>query len=219
MWDAYDGLTFAVWAAFVGYDGTVSAPKAVSRPPAQEGKLTPHAWQFVPSVCLDAGGTPWVAWLFSQDVIDADGVLDQWPSARVARVDEEGWAPVLDGAGCADLGLLAWGLLTWQDKGAWGYLGQRRRPMVVADPSGGVWLVWERKDISDRHTLLARGVLCGRKLREGGAGAVRRLAVCPRGYAPVGIEGNRLWAACRLDPDTSKEDVGLIACDLESAPP
>ena len=216
-WDAYDGLTFSVWAAFVGDDGKVGEPERVSPPPESHGLVTPDAWQFVPSMCVDADGTPWVAWLCSQDVEREDGVVDQWPTVRAARRDGDGWTLVRDDAGEADLGGLAWGLLSLQEAGVWGYLGRRRRPMVTDDPSGGAWLLWERKALSSGPTHITKGALCGRRLAKGVAGPLLEVGRGPRFYAPCGIEGQQLWVTGRVDPGTSIEDVGLTAFDLNAA--
>ncbi|MDP6778013.1 MAG: DUF3604 domain-containing protein [Candidatus Latescibacteria bacterium] len=218
-WDAYDGLTFSVWAAFIGADGRIGEPERVSAPPESCGLATPDAWQFVPSMAVDTDGVPWVAWLCSQDVVRADGVVDQWPTARVARRDADGWTLVLGPEGEVDLGRLAWGLLSLDKGGVWGYLGRRRRPMVTADPSGGAWLIWERKALSSGPTHITEGVLCGRKLGNGGAGPVLEVGRGPRHYVLCGIEGSRLWVAGRVDPETSIEDVGLAAFELEEAGP
>ncbi len=218
-WDEYDGLTFSVWAAFVGEDGSVSTPQRVSMPPATEGMVTPDAWQFAPCVCTDADGAPWVVWLCSQDVENTEGVVDQWPTARAARLGASGWAAVADGEGCADLGGLAWGLLDKHGAGVWGFLGRRRKPQVVPDPSGGVWMLWERKEVPEGSTQWTPGILCGRKLDGETVGPTLAIGKGPRWYAPAGIEEGRLWVACRVDAETSTEDVGLMVYELEGASP
>lgn len=254
VWDTYDGVGFAVQAALVGDDGMTGPPERVSEPPGEGGMVTHDAWQFVPSVCVDAGGAPWAAWLCTQDVVNNDGVINYWPTVRVARRGPTGWAVVRaggasdagherqdghadcdrgDGAAGADLARLAWGLLSWEGRGVWGYLGRRRKPLIVADPVEGAWLLWERKEIPDGSTPLMRGILCARRLSAGAADGggtsggtsvvseTLAVAAGPRWYMPAGItlaQGRRcLWVAGRVAPDISSGDVFAAAYDLDEA--
>ena len=219
VFDGYDGLAFSVWTAFVSVGGAVSGPERVSAPPACGGLVTPHAWQLVPSACVDRDGDPWVAWLCSQDVENESGVVDQWPTARLSRRTGTEWESVVDGDGCPDLGRLAWGLLDKRGAGVWGFLGRRRKPQVVADPRGGVWLLWERKEVPEGSTPRTPGILCGRRIDDAGVGPVLEIGRGPRWYEPAGMDGSVLWLACRMDAETSTEDVGLVAYDLDAATP
>ncbi|MGH2368768.1 MAG: CehA/McbA family metallohydrolase, partial [Chloroflexota bacterium] len=228
-WDVYDGATYSVWAAFVANSGVAGLPERVSLAPEAAELITPEAWQFVPSVCVDTDGTPWVAWLCSQDVTNEAGIVDQWPVARVARRTPAGWRLVRDAAGSADLGRLAWGLLPYGGHGVWGYLGRRRKPLMVADPVRGAWLLWERKEEHDGRTPVARGVLCARHLApvesEDGTtvGPILTVATGPRYYVPgaITLEGGRrhLWLVSRASPEGSYRDVALLGCPLDVARP
>jgi len=122
-------------------------------------------WEFIPALTLDASQRAWAAWLRSADVANADGVVDQWPTVRCARFDGVGWSQMPDRDGGLDLAALCHGLLPKVHPvktGVWGYLGRRRRPMLMPDGSGGVWLLWERKEAHDGSTTKTTGLLCGR---------------------------------------------------------
>ena len=227
-WDEYAGGTFGIHAAFVNHDGAVEAREVVSDRAAQTSMVTAEAWQLVPSLALDASREPWIAWLCRQEVVSDTNVLDQWPVARVARRSEGQWQLVHDADGSPDLGVLAWGMLEWQGMGVWGYLGRRRKPLLTADPEGGVRLLWERKDRCNGNTRTAEGVLCARSISAGGAHGAPRVeptqvvATGPRYYTPVTDAGpprRELWFTGRVAPEVSVEDVCLVAYDADSAPP
>ena len=185
-WDEYNGKRFAIHAAFVAHDGSVTTREVVTERAAETPMVTAEAWQLVPSLTLDADGKPWIAWLCRQEVVSDTNVLDQWPVARVARRVSGRWEPVHNSDDSPDLAVLAWGMLEWQGLGVWGYLGRRRKPLLVAHPEGGVRLLWERKTTAKRqHAHNFRRALRAlhRVLRDaGGAGSAQD----PR---------HRLWAA------------------------
>ena len=228
-WDAYDGKTFGIHSAFVDRGGAVSADEVVTDRAAETPMVTAEAWQLVPSLTIDADGNPWLAWLCRQEVVSDANVLDQWPVARVARRVDGVWQHVCDADGSPDLAVLAWGMLEWQGLGVWGYLGRRRKPLVVASPRGGVWLLWERKKYPNGSTHTTPGILCGRYL-DSSEGAVqpavdetRRIAEGPRYYTPIadaadGADAD-MWFTARVPPETSVEDVCLAAYDVDGAPP
>jgi hypothetical protein len=224
VWDAYDGRRFEVWSASVPASSEALAAERVSPVPEPEGLVTPEAWQFIPSVAVDAAGVPWAAWLCLQDVATDGGVVDQWPVGRVAYRAADGWRLLRDAGGSADLAQMAWGLLPHQGHGVWGYLGRRRNPLVRADPERGAWLLWERKELHDGRTPIARGVLCARRLDAAAAriGPTRAVVTGQRYYVPGPIRlrdgGRRLQAVCRAHPDVSYTDVELIECRLDEAP-
>jgi hypothetical protein len=106
----------------------------------------------------------------------------------------------------------------------WGYLGRRRKPLVVADPAEGAWLLWERKELHDGKTPVAQGVLCARRLTTSGSpGPTVAAAAGPRFFVPGGVDfddGRRvLWVASRAHPDVSYTDVELGRYTLDGAPP
>ena len=114
-----------------------------------------------PAVCADDHGNPWVAWVRCSDVVNDDGVIDQHNQIACAHLRDGEWIQET----VADL---RYGLLPL-DRGAgvWGYPGRRRRPYVVPDDSGGVWVIWERKEPPDGGTTRAHGSLCGRRCYAG----------------------------------------------------
>jgi hypothetical protein len=227
-WDAYVGGTFGIHTAFVDRDGSVAVREVVTDHAAETAMVTAEAWQLVPSLAIDSGGNPWIAWLCRQEVVSDGNVLDQWPVARVARRVEGQWQLVCDAGGSPDLGVLAWGMLEWQGLGVWGYLGRRRKPMVAASPDGGVWLMWERKELQNGSTPTTSGVLCARYIDGTGEQVppvvqdTRAVAVGPRYYTPVANDAidarNDLWVTARVAPEVSVEDVCLDAYALGDAP-
>lgn len=111
-----------------------------------------------PAVCVTADGTPWVAWIRCADVENDDGVVDQVNEIECAYLRDGEWVREV----VADL---RYGL---QPKaGVWGYPGRRRRPYLVPDERGGVWLMWERKEPHDAPTTRVPGVLCARRWLDG----------------------------------------------------
>ncbi len=227
-WDAYTGGTFDIHGAFVDQSGTVVQQEVISDRAAETAMVTAEAWQLVPSLTLDSEGNPWVAWLCRQEVVSDANVLDQWPVARVARRVDGQWELAHDADGSPDLGVLAWGMLEWQGLGVWGYLGRRRKPLVVSNPAGGVWLLWERKKLPNGSTHTTPGVLCGRYLDKAdgqGQPAVqetRVIAEGPRYYTPVSSaaidQRNELLVTARVAPEISVEDVCLATYSLADAP-
>ena len=227
-WDAYIDGKFGIHCVFVEQDGSIGAREVVTDQAAESEMVTAEAWQLVPSLTIDNDGNPWITWLCRQEVVSDGNVLDQWPVARVARRVDGQWQLVEDANGSPDLGVLAWGMLEWQGLGVWGYLGRRRKPLVVASPDGGVWLLWERKELPNGSTTTTGGVLCGRYIDSTkGQSApdvqeTRSIAVGPRYYTPVANEAvdgrNELWVTARVAPEISVEDVCLVALTLGDAP-
>jgi hypothetical protein len=226
VWDAYDGEVFAVHAAFVDGEGVVVTREVVSDRAVETDMVTNAAWQLAPSIAMGADGTPWVGWLGRQEVVSDTNVLDQWPVARVARRVGDRWELVKDSNGSPDLGVLAWGMLEWQGLGVWGYLGRRRKPLLVASPDGSMWLLWERKELCNGSTTTAQGVLLGRSIDPTidrdppRVSDTRHITTGPRYYTPVvGAKSNdELWVTGRVTPEISTEDVILAPYSLADAP-
>lgn len=228
VWDAYAGGGFGVHGAFIDRSGTVARREVISDRAVETAMVTAEAWQLAPSLTLDSDGNPWAAWLCRQEVVSDGNVLDQWPVARVARRVNGQWQLVCDANGSPDLGVLAWGMLEWQGLGVWGYLGRRRKPLVVSSPDGGVWLLWERKKLPNGSTHTTPGVLLGRYLDRGDGQAqpvVRETCVVaegPRYYTPVASaaidQRDELLMTARVAPEISVEDVCIAAYSLADAP-
>ncbi len=227
-WDAYTGGTFGIHCAFVDRGGTVAQAEVVDNRAAETAMVTAEAWQLVPSLTLDTDGNPWIAWLCRQEVVSDANVLDQWPVARAAQRVDGQWQLVRDANGSPDLGVLAWGMLEWQGLGVWGYLGRRRKPLVVSSPEGGVWLLWERKKLPNGSTHTTPGVLLGRYLdrvdgqAQPAVSETRVVAEGPRYYTPVAgaaiDQRNELLMTARVAPEITVEDVCLATYSLRDAP-
>ncbi len=111
-----------------------------------------------PVVCFDDRGEPMVAMVKTEDVENPDGVIDQHNYVVVARRDGGAW--LLEEVADLKYGLLPKG-------GVWGYPGRRRRPFLVPDSRGGVWVLWERKEPHDQSTRISAGALLGRRFLGG----------------------------------------------------
>lgn len=168
-----------------------------------------------PVACLDADGRAFVALVRTEDVENADGVVDQHNHLMVARHDGDGWRN-------EQVAGLAYGLLP--RAGVWGYPGKRRRPYMVPDDRGGVWVLWERKEPHDGNTRIATGALLGRRWNGTGWGdPVRVIADAYLDYAPdrTGVvEGRLVVAAQRAVPYTEpgRGEVVLLAVELDACP-
>ena len=206
-WDHYleQERRFEVVVTRVGQQAS-PPPQAVAMPGQPSGWTTSGASQLCSSIVVDQGGTPWVTWLSLQDVENDDGVVDQWPTVRAARFTDDRWQLVV-ADGEPDLAELAWGLLSRERARVLGYLGRRRRPLLLSAQNDGVWLVWERKLHHDGATADTPGQLWGRHLSHEGVGDIRELASGPRWYAPLapsgGADGALTYVARSGPPDSA----------------
>ncbi|MEA3400307.1 MAG: DUF3604 domain-containing protein [Armatimonadota bacterium] len=168
-----------------------------------------------PTVCFDAQGRPWVAMVRTVDVENDDGVIDQHNYVLAACRNNGGWH-------CQEVADLAYGLLP--RAGVWGYPGRRRRPFILPDDRGGVWVVWERKEPHDASTLLCSGALLGRRFVDGRCSQpVRIVEGGYMDYAPdrSGVRDGRLVvAAQRGTPITEpgRGEVVLLSADMGDRP-
>jgi len=168
-----------------------------------------------PTVCFDEQGRPWLAMIRAEDVENADGVIDQHNFIVAGHRDEDGWhtEQVAD---------LAYGLLP--RAGVWGYPGRRRRPYIVPDDRGGVWVLWERKEPHDGSTLVCAGALLGRRFAGGRWSEPVRIIQAPYlDYAPDRsgvIEGRLVVAAQKGVPHTQpgRGEVVLLSAEAEDCP-
>jgi len=96
--------------------------------------------------------------LSGKAIENTSGVVDQWQSIQAARLNDGIWERL------PEVTDLCQGMLV--NAGAGGYLGNRRKPMLVADGER-VWVLWERKDVEDGHTRRAIGILCGKYFDDG----------------------------------------------------
>ncbi|MCK5805995.1 MAG: PHP domain-containing protein [Lentisphaeria bacterium] len=169
-----------------------------------------------PAVCIAADDTPWVAWIRCVDVENDDGVVDQANEIECARLQDGKWVR----ESIADL---RYGLLP--KTGVWGYPGRRRRPYLVPDERGGVWVMWERKEPHDGSTTQVPGVLCARRWIDGSWQTPVRLV--ERGffdYVPTrqGVRGGTLIVAAQKsglhDCGSGRGEVVVLEVGVEDAP-
>ena len=170
-----------------------------------------------PTVCATADGTPWMAWIRCVDVENEDGVIDQVNQIECARFDGGEWVREI----AADL---RYGLLP--KAAVWGYPGKRRRPYLVPDDEGALWLLWERKEPHDGATTLAGGALCARAFHGGRwHEPVRLVEGDYMDYAPCrqGVRDGRLpVAAQKGQPHNGRPgrgEVVVLEVQLEGAQP
>ncbi len=169
-----------------------------------------------PAVCFDNEGQPWAVWVRCGDVENNGGVIDQVNEIECARPQGNEWVREV----VADL---RYGL---QPKaGVWGYPGRRRRPYVVPDDRGGVWVMWERKEPHDGPTTKASGVLCGRRFADGKWHDPVRLVDEPyMDYFPAvrGVTEGLIVVATQKavpDPDPRRGEVVVLSVQVDGAPP
>ena len=136
-----------VWIAFCAYaDGgfrVVTARLTAGGKAAGDVSSMPSQDEtdqdLFPSLCIDAAGVPWVAWLTYADVL-RDGVVGRQASMKCACWDGSAWvAP--PGADGLFVNRLDWGMLPVETY--WGYNGLRHRPQLARDENG-MWVFWER---------------------------------------------------------------------------
>ena len=170
-----------------------------------------------PAACVAADHTPWVAWVRCGDVENADGVIDQFNEIECARLCDGEWMREL----VADL---RYGLLPRAS--VWGYPGRRRRPFLVPDSRGGVWVMWERKAPHDGPTTKVPGTLCGRRHVDGcWSEPVRLLEAEYMDYSPArrGVENGRIVVAaqkgCPEDGRPGRGVVVVLGVNVDDAPP
>ena len=167
-----------------------------------------------PTVCFDDAGIPHVALIRTEDVENADGVIDQHNSIVAARLEDSQWR-------LEEVADLAYGLMP--KNGVWGYPGRRRQPFLVPDDRGGVWLLWERKEPHDGSTTICAGALLGRRFVNGAWQDPVRLIEGYMDFAPdeAGvIDGRLIVAAQRAVPVTAtgRGEVMLLATEVDGAP-
>jgi len=173
----------------------------------------PTASLLFPTACTAPDGTPWIAWVRCRDVENPDGVIDQINEIECVHLVGGQWVRET----VADL---RYGLLPKES--VWGYPGCRRRPCLVPDDRGGVWVLWERKEPHHGPTTRAVGALCGRRFADGAWNDPVRLV--PGGYvmyspAPCGFRSGALVIAAQKAPADSGGQVVVLRIHADGAPP
>jgi hypothetical protein len=164
----------------------------------------PGASLLFPCVRFDDEGMPHVLMVRTEDVGNADGVIDQHNFIMAARHDGEHWV-------IEEIADLKYGLMP--KAGVWGYPGKRRHPYLVPDDRGGVWALWERKEPHDGNTRTCHGVLLGRRFAEGGWGETLRIIEQPHyDFAPDerGVIGGEMIVAAQRGVPISERGRGEV---------
>ena len=105
------------------------------------------SWELLPRLCADGEGGVWAAWAVTHDVTDDRGIVDHKVEAMASHFDGVRWTPYRGADRTRPAGYVAHlydGLLG--RKGYMGFVGWRRRPQVVRDAGGDVWVLYERKE-------------------------------------------------------------------------
>ena len=163
----------------------------------------------------EQAGKPHVLMVRTDDVENADGVIDQHNFLMAARHDGEHWT-------IEQIADLKYGLMP--KAGVWGYPGKRRHPYLVPDDRGGVWALWERKEPHDGNTNNCHGVLLGRRFGDGEWGETVRVIEQPYlDYAPDPrgvIAGELIVAAQRGVPiaERGRGEVLLLSVGVDDCP-
>jgi hypothetical protein len=175
----------------------------------------PGASLLFPCVAFDETGAPHALMIRTEDVENADGVIDQHNFLMAVRHDGNHWT-------IEEIADLKYGLLP--KAGVWGYPGRRRHPYLVRDDRGGLWAMWERKEPHDGNTRTCHGVLVGRRFSGGRWGEpVRIIEERFMDYAPDErgvIGGELLVAAQRAVPITERGrgEVVLLRAPVDDRP-
>lgn len=148
VWLAHDTLT-------TGYAITLRRwhPDGLGDPlPLQQTA----AWEMFPRLVADGNGGVWAAWIATQDVQDPRGIIDHKVDIRATHcalaADDSIHVHPYAGPDPSDPGYVAHcydGLLGLNNY--WGFLGRRRRPQLVRDDDGTIWLLYERKEDENRN--------------------------------------------------------------------
>ncbi len=158
-----DGVVWLAFCAYLDQAFRIVTVRLSPDAPEKSEMVTvaggdPEDWDLFPTLSIDAGGTPWLAWVTCADV-EREGVVGRQTTLNCARWDGSRWKPTPGGDDFA-VTHLDWGMLPVETY--WGYSGLRRRPQLAADRSG-MWLLWERHR-AERGVPenVANGQFCGK---------------------------------------------------------
>lgn len=111
-------------------------------------------WEMFPRLCSDGENGVWATWVVTHDVIHPKGFVDHKVEIMASRFDGKHWEPYRSPDRTKPDGYVAHlyeGLLG--RKHYMGFVGWRRRPQVVREEGGDVWVLYERKEdeMVNRH--------------------------------------------------------------------
>ena len=126
-------------------------PDGVGQP--RKFSLT-DAWELFPRLCPDGSGGIWATWTVTRDVIHPKGFVDHKVEAMASHFDGRSWTPYRGPDRTMPEGYVAHlydGLLGREHY--MGFVGWRRRPQIVRETNGDVWVLYERKEdeLVNRH--------------------------------------------------------------------
>ena len=103
--------------------------------------------EMFPRLCTDGEGGVWATWTVTRDVANAQGVVDHKVEIMASHFDGRCWTPYRSPDQTKPHGYVAHlydGLLG--RKCYMGFVGRRRRPQIVREDGGDVWVLYERKE-------------------------------------------------------------------------
>ena len=177
------------------------------------------AWEMHPRLCSDGKNGVWATWVATHDVTNNKGFIDHKVEAMAAHFDGKRLSPYRSPDGNRPDGYVAHlydGLLgrNWY----MGFVGWRRRPQIVRDPEGDVWVLYERKEDERVNRHGPDALFYARPLT--GPGRQRSYVVDTSCHAytvsgdlPVG--DGRLWFAGQVPEGRHYADIcaGTLALD------
>jgi hypothetical protein len=181
------------------------------------------SWEIHPSLCADGAGGLWAAWVATHDVGDDRGVIDHKVEAMAAHFDGAGWSPyTLPGANQLPgyVTHLYDGLLGRQSY--WGFVGHRRRPQLVREAGGDVWLLYERKEDESVNRRGPDALLRAQPLTGPNQGQIYALDDRAYAYAVnsgLPVEGQRLPFAGQIAQGEHYGDICAGYLHLDDAVP
>jgi len=123
-------------------------PRGLSRP--AKFSLT-GSWEMFPRLCSDGEGGVWATWIANHDVLDDRGVIDHKVEIMAGHFDGRRWRPFRSPDRTKPAGYVGHLYDGYLGHRCYmGFVGRRRRPQIVRDESGDVWVLYERKE-DERH--------------------------------------------------------------------
>ena len=207
-WDEYRDQRYQVAAGTFADDGWRFAGRVGA---------ADERWLHV-RTAVAGNGQAYLVWVALKPVVDKLGIIDHWPMAMVARLEDDRVRLIHDEQHPSDpriVGDLRDGLLAGNIYK--GYVGLRRNPALSVDRQGELWCVWESRGESEGSVVA--GNLLGRRLTSADRwDTVRLLAGSGYGYAPAPyFDGPRLPVAHMVFDAQRRDVMRLDRADLQGA--
>lgn len=207
--DERGGETWALWDEYQDNNYRVLARRIAPAMGGVEPVSPGTTYGVKPDGMISHRGELWATWVRAWDVTGGDAAIDQSNAAVVAVRRDGRWRMVPEAGGREEIVSLDQGLLARmapQPVPTGGYLGERRRPMLL-EHDGAVWVACERKSDETGRTPDVVGELVGREYRDGRWSELRRLHRGGLDYRPAHratVNGAWLFAASRLPRETRR---------------